>query len=263
MPIADLGHIRLHYQCDGPQDGLPVVLSNGLGTDLRMWDPLLPYLPQGLHVIRYDRRGHGLSDVTPAPYSMGQLVRDTEALLTHLQLSGCVFVGLSLGGMVGQGLAVKRPDLIRAMVLSNTAARIATAEIWQTRIATARGQGLAALCDATMERWFTPEFRTKIDSALWRNMFTATPLEGWTGCAAAIAGTDFYTSTAALRLPVLGIAGDRDGSTPPDLVRETTDLIEGARFALIRRAGHLPHVEQPRAYADALTGFLRAQGLIP
>ena len=263
MQVADLGHIRLHYRSDGPDDGLPLVLSNSLGTDLRMWDPLLPHLPQGLRVIRYDRRGHGLSDVPPAPYSMGQLVRDTEALLDHLGLRDCVFVGLSIGGMVAQGLAVKRPDLIRAMVLSNTAARIATAEIWQTRIATAQAEGVAALCGPTMERWFTPGFRAAPQIALWRNMFTATPLEGWTGCAAAIAGTDFYTSTAALRLPTLGIAGDRDGSTPPDLVRETTDLVDGARFALIRRAGHLPHVEQPRAYADALTGFLRAERLIP
>lgn len=261
MQIADLGHIRLHYRVDGPEDGVPLVLSNSLGTDLRLWDPLLPHLPAGLRIIRYDRRGHGLSDVPAAPYTMGQLVRDTEALLDHLGIRDCVFLGLSIGGMVAQGLAVKRPDLIRAMVLSNTAARISTAEIWQGRIDTARAQGLAALTDATMARWFTPGFHDTPDIALWRNMFNATPLEGWTGCAAAIAGTDFYTSTAALRLPTLGIGGDRDGSTPPDLVRETTELVPGARFELIRRAGHLPHVEQPARYAAILTAFLQDAGL--
>lgn len=262
MQIADIGHIRLHYRIDGPDHGLPVVFSNSLGTDLRLWDPLLPHLPDGLRILRYDRRGHGLSDAPEAPYGMGQLVRDTEGLLDHLGWRDCVFVGLSIGGMVAQGLAVKRPELIRAMVLSNTAARIGTAEMWQDRIKTARAEGLAALTAPTMERWFSPDFRKGPELALWQNMFQATPLEGWTGCAAAIAGSDFYTSTSGLRLPLLGIGADRDASTPPDLVRETTELVQGARFALIRRAGHLPHVEQPEAYAATLTGFLRDSGVI-
>ena len=262
MQIADLGHIHLHFRDDGPRDGLPVVFSNALGTDLRMWEPLLPHLAPGLRVIRYDRRGHGLSDVPEAPYSMGQLVRDTEALLDHLNIRACVFVGLSIGGMVAQGLAVKRPDLIRALVLSNAAARIGTAEIWRDRAALARAQGLSALADATMARWFTAAFRASPDLALWRNMFLSTPVEGWLGCAGAIAGTDFYSTTAGLRLPTLGIAGERDGSTPSDLVRETVDLVQGSEFALLRRAGHLPHVEQPAGYADILNRFLRAQGLV-
>ncbi len=263
MQIADLGHIRLHYHIDGREDGLPVIFSNSLGTDLRMWEPLLPHLPDGLRIIRYDRRGHGLSDVPIPPYTMGQLVSDTEALLDHLAVKACVFVGLSIGGMVAQGLAVKRPDLIRAMVLSNTAARIGTAAIWAERAAMAREEGLSALVDSTMERWFSPEFRKSPALPLWRNMFLATPLQGWVGCAEAIAGTDFYSTTASLRLPALGIAGDRDGSTPPDLVRETIELIDASEFALIRGAGHLPHIEQPQAYAETLTGFLQKNALLP
>ena len=257
MPLADLGEISLNYELTGPEDGVPVVLSNGLGLSLGMWAPLLPYLPENWRILRYDRRGHGGSDVTPPPYTMGQLVRDTEGLLDHLGLRGCAFVGLSLGGMVAQGLAVKRPDLIRALVLSNTAARIATAEIWQTRAKQAREGGLAALLEPSLERWFTPAFRNSPEVALWREMFLSTPLDGWLGGAQAIAGTDFYTTTAALKMPTLGIAGDRDGSTPPDLVRETTDLIAGSEFALIRKSGHLPHVEQPALYADILTRFVQ------
>jgi 3-oxoadipate enol-lactonase len=260
MPVAIVNGIHLHYRDEGPRDGPVMVLSNGLGTDLRMWDPLVPHLPAGLRVIRYDRRGHGLSDVPPAPYSMGLLIRDTEALLDHLGIRDCTFVGLSLGGMVAQGLAVKRPDLVGALVLSNTAARIATAEIWQDRITTAKRDGLAALSDSTLQRWFTAPFRAGPDVALWRNMFEATPLQGWIGGASAIAGTDFYTTTAGLHLPTLGIAGERDGSTPPDLVRETVDLVHGSRFALIRKAGHLPHVEQTGAYLDALRSFLEPLG---
>ncbi len=260
MAIAALDGLHLHYKDTGPRDGRVIVFSNGLGTDLRMWDPLLPHLPAGLRVIRYDRRGHGLSDVPPAPYSMGQLVRDTELLLDHLGVRDCTFVGLSLGGMVAQGLAVKRPDLIGAMVLSNTAARIATSAVWHDRIAVAAKGGVVALADSTMERWFSPAFRTTPELAMWRNLFSATPLQGWTGCAHAIAGTDFYTTTASLHLPTLGIAADRDGSTPPDLVRETIDLIHGAQFTLMRGVGHLPHVEQPDTYAAALRGFLEPLG---
>lgn len=259
MPLADLGTVRLHYTLTGPENGMPVVFSNGLGLNLQMWEPLLPHLPDSWRILRYDRRGHGQSDVTEPPYAMGQLVRDTEALLDHLDIRACAFVGLSLGGMVAQGLAVKRPDLIRALVLSNTAARIGTAELWHDRARLARAGGLAALLDASMERWFTLEFRSSPEAAKWREMFLATPLYGWLGGAAAIAGTDFYTPTAALTMPALGIAGDRDGSTPPDLVRETVDLIQGAEFALIRKAGHLPHVEQPAQYAAILTDFLRRQ----
>lgn len=257
MPRADLHDIRLNYALTGPEDGVPVVLSNGLGTDLRLWDPLLPHLPATWRLLRYDRRGHGRSQVTPPPYAMGQLVRDTENLLDHLGIRACVFVGLSLGGMVAQGLAVKRPDLIRAMVLSNTAARIATKEIWNERARMARAGGLAALLEPSLERWFTPAFRDSPAVDPWRKMFLETPLDGWLGGAAAIAGTDFYTTTAGLRLPVLGIAGDRDGSTPPDLVRETTHLVKGSEFALIRKAGHLPHVEQPARYTEILTGFVQ------
>jgi len=261
MPTAPLNGVDLHYQVTGPEDGLPLVLSNALGCTMDIWDPLLPHLPEGLRVLRYDRRGHGRSGVPQPPYSMGQLVRDTEALLDHLALGPCVFLGLSLGGMVAQGLAIKRPDLIRALILSNTAARIATAEIWRDRAASAGAKGLGALADATMARWFTPRFRATPEFQTWRDMFLATPVDGWVGCAQAIAGTDFYTTTATLRLPCLGIAGDRDGSTPPDLVQETVALIPGAEFALIRHAGHLPQIEKPADYAQAITNFLTRHNL--
>ncbi|HBS50997.1 MAG TPA: 3-oxoadipate enol-lactonase [Rhodobacteraceae bacterium] len=260
MQMADLGDIRLHYREEGPPDGAPVLFVNSLGTDLRLWEPLLPHLPPGLRLIRFDKRGHGLSDCPPGPYAMGALVRDAERLLDHLGERDAVVVGLSIGGMIAQGLAVKRLDLVRGLVLSNTAAKIATPEIWADRIAEARAGGLEALADATMARWFSRDFQARPELALWRNMLTRTPLEGWTGCASAIAGTDFLTPTSGLRLPALGIAGAEDGGTPPDLVRETVDLIPGARYALIRRAGHLPCVEKPEEYGAILTGFLREIG---
>lgn len=262
MQMADLGDVQLHYRIDGDQTGAPVVFCNSLGTDLRLWDAVLPLLPRGLKFIRYDKRGHGLSSLPPGPYSMGALVRDAERLLDHLEIRDCVFVGLSIGGMIAQGLAVKRLDQVRALVLSNTGAKIGTPAMWAERIAQVEAQGIEALADATMQRWFSKAFRATPEIGLWRNMLVRQPAEGYAGCSAAISGTDFYTPTSGLRLPALGIAGDEDGSTPPDLVRETIELIPGSRFQLIRRAGHLPCVEQPQAYAAALTEFFKNTGHI-
>lgn len=260
MKIADLGDVRLHYRIDGDPDGAPIVFANSLGTDLRLWDPILPHLPAGLKIIRYDKRGHGLSTCPPGPYSMGALVRDVEKLLDHLAVKDAMFVGLSIGGMIAQGLAVKRLDLVRAMVLSNTAAKMGTKDMWQDRIDAIKANGLEALADPVMERWFGKDFRTTAELELWRNMLVRQPAEGYAGCCAAIAGTDFYTPTSGLRLPTLGIAGSEDGASPPDLVRETVNLIHGSKFELIRRAGHLPCVEKPAEYAALLTTFLKETG---
>lgn len=262
MQIADLGDVQLHYRVDGDPDGAPIVFANSLGTDLRVWDAVVARLPRGLRIIRYDKRGHGLSSCPPGPYSMGALVRDAERLLDQLEVRDALFVGLSVGGMIGQGLAVKRLDMVRALVLSNTAAKIGTPEMWQQRIAAVREQGIEALADSVMERWFARDFRAKPDLQLWRNMLVQQSREGYAGCCAAIAGTDFYTPTSGLRLPCLGIAGSEDGSTPADLVRETVDLIPGSQFHLIRRAGHIPCVEQPEEYADRLSAFLKETGHI-
>lgn len=262
MPIADLGDVQLNYRIDGPKDGAPLVLCHSLGTSLEIWDDLVALLPSSLRILRYDLRGHGRSSVTPAPYSMGKLIRDAETLLDQLEIRDAVFVGLSIGGMIAQGLAVKRLDQIRALVLSNTAAKIATPAVWEKRMQNVRDAGLEAVSQDTMERWFPKSFRNSAASVRWRDLFVSTPQDGYLGCCAAIAGTDFYTPTAGLRLPTLGIVGTEDGATPPDLVRETVDLIPGAQFALIRRAGHLPCVDQPAAYAQILETFLQETGHI-
>lgn len=262
MNLFDAGDVRLHYRVDGPADGAPVVFANSLGTDMRLWDPILPLLPDGLRIIRWDKRGHGLSTVPSGPYSMGALITDCERLLDHLQVKECVFVGLSIGGMIAQGLAAKRLDLIRALVLSNTGAKIGNPALWDERIAAVHANGVECLADAVMERWFAAEFRAKPELELWRNMLVQQADDGYAGCSAAISGTDFYTTTSGLRLPTLGIAGSEDGSTPPDLVRETTDLVPGSQFHLIRRAGHLPCVEQPQEFAQVLGDFLKSVGHI-
>ena len=256
MNLFATDDVQLHYRDDGDPQGAPVVFANSLGTDLRLWEPILPHLPKGLRIIRYDKRGHGLSSCPKGAYSMGALVREIEALLDHLDVKNCLFVGLSIGGMIAQGLAIKRLDLLRAMVLSNTAAKIGQPAMWDDRIAAVKAGGIEALADSILERWFSDGFRDQPELALWRNMLVRQPDAGYMGCSAAISGTDFYTPTSGLRLPTLGIAGSEDGSTPPDLVRETVELIPGSKFQLMRNAGHLPCVEQPADYAKHLTDFM-------
>lgn len=260
MQVAELTDVRLNYCVEGPDDGAPVVFANSLGTDLRLWNDMLPHLPKGLRLIRYDKRGHGLSSCPRGPYAMGALVRDVEQLLDLLDVRDAVFVGCSIGGLIAQGLAVKRLDQVRAMVLSNTAAKIGTHEMWGDRIATIQDGGVEAIGDATMERWFSKSFRAMPEMQAWRNMLVRQPAEGYCGCASAIAGTDFFTTTSALTLPTLAIAGSEDGATPPDLVRETAELVKGSRFELMRGVGHLPMVEDPNEYAEILGGFLREIG---
>lgn len=260
MQILDLDGLRLHYRDEGDAAGAPIVFANSLGTDLRLWDKVLPLLPNGLRLIRYDKRGHGLSDCPHGPYAMGALVRDAERLMDALKVKGACFVGISMGGLIAQGLATKRPDLVRSLVLSNTATRIGTAEMWATRIEAVRKAGIEPISDGILQRWFPRPFRQTPEFAAWHNMLVRQPAEGYAGCCSAIAGTDFYTTTAALTLPALAIAGAEDGSTPPDLVRETADLIKGSRFALIRGAGHLPCIEKPEEYAAILTQFLKETG---
>lgn len=259
MPPLFLPDLRLNAVLDGPPDGPPLVLLHALGTNLTIWQALVDALPRH-RILRLDMRGHGASDVPPPPYAMGALVRDAERAMLQFGLREAVVVGVSIGGLIAQGLAVKRLDLVRGLVLSNTAARIGTAAQWQARIDQARTKGLAALCAPTMERWLGRGWAENPARPRLEQMVLATDPQGWVGCASAIAGTDFYETTATLRLPTLAIAGANDGSTPPDLVRETAALIPGSRFALIRDAGHLPMVEKPAEYATLLDTFLTGIG---
>jgi 3-oxoadipate enol-lactonase len=253
--LVYLEDLRLNAELSGPEAAPPVVFIHALGTDLSIWDSVVARLPP-LRVLRYDQRGHGRSDVPKPPYGMGTLVRDAERLMDHFRMKDAVVVGLSAGGMVAQGLAVKRLDLVRGLVLSNTAPRISTPEIWADRIDHVRREGLAAVADGVMERMLGRGWRDNPAMPDLRAMLLATDPDGWMGIASAVAGTDFYTTTATLTLPTLAIAGSLDAATPPDMVRETADLIRGSRFHLLRAAGHLPPADQPEAFADALVGFL-------
>jgi len=218
------------------------------------------FLPTRWAARWFDLRGHGASDAPPPPYTMGTMVSDAAAVCDHFGVKDAMMVGLSVGGMVAQGLAVKRPELVRSLVLACTAAKIGNPKLWQDRINAVRAQGLASMADTIIDRWFGKDYRHTPEALPWRDMLASIPVDGYTGVCEAIAGTDFYTPTSGLRIPTLGIAGTEDPSTPADLVRETVDLIPGSQFVLMRRAGHLPCVEQPEAFAGHLRDFIAKTG---
>ena len=230
------------------------MLSHCLGLDHSVWDGVVERLPNN-RCIRYDLRGHGRSDTPVGPYSMGTLISDAETMCDQLALKDVVFIGLSVGGLIAQGLAVKRLDLVRGMVLINTAAKLGQPEPWHARAKAARTDGMAAIAPDTLTRWNAGDDSQRLEE----HLLHANP-EGYAATCEAIAGTDFYTPTSGLGLPTLGLGGTMDKATPPDLVRETTDLIRGSSFHLIRGAGHVAPVTHPGIVADHIRTFLASIG---
>ena len=263
MRFATVNGVVLHYRVEGPPDAPAVVFSNSLGTDFRVWDPLLAHFGQGLRLVRYDKRSHGLSQATPAPYAIDDHIGDLAALLEHLQIESAVVIGLSVGGIIAQGLSGLRPEAIRGLVLCDTAHKIGPPEMWDDRIAAIREGGIEALADPIMARWFSSAFHSDRPEELqgWRNMLVRTPLVGYLGTAEAIRNADMTELARAIRVPTLCLGGSEDGSTPPELVGELASLIPGARFEVIEGAGHLPCVEAPEALAGLIGGFLKETGL--
>ena len=260
MPLIYLQDIRLNAIVEGPAGAPAILFCHALGTDLGLWDGVVQALSPRFRCIRYDARGHGASDVPAPPYAMGALIRDAEKLLEHFGLRDVVVVGCSMGGLVAQGLATKRLDLVGAMVLCNSAAKIGGPALWQARADEVAANGLVAYAPGAMERMFGRNWQDNPAMPAVRAALEATNPQGWIGSAHAIAGADFYTTTAALRLPTLVIAGANDGTTPPDLVRETADLIPGHLWHLMRAVGHLPMVEKPAEFAAVLADFLASIG---
>jgi 3-oxoadipate enol-lactonase len=260
MQFLTINDVTLHYSLIRRRESSrTVVFINSLGTDFRIWDAQVAALTDACSILLYDKRGHGLSDLGNPPYAMEDHVDDLEALIDRLGLTDVVLCGLSVGGMIAQGLAARRPDLVTALVLCDTAHKIGTPEMWRGRMAELRAGGLTALLDGIMERWFTPAFRVPSNPVFAGccNMLLRQDLRGYEGTCAAIADADLTDSTRRLRLPTLCVAGESDLATPPELVRELAGLIAGSEFAVIPGAGHIPGVEQPEIFNGLLQDFLR------
>ncbi|PDT53440.1 MULTISPECIES: 3-oxoadipate enol-lactonase [Sinorhizobium] len=258
MQFTRINDIAIHYRLIGAVAEKPVlVFVNSLGTDFRIWDDLVPRLFDAFAIVLYDKRGHGLSDIGQGPYAIEDHASDLAGLLDRLQVKRAIICGLSVGGLIAQSLYQRRPNLVRALVLADTAHKIGTAEMWDARIAAIEAHGIEAVADAVLERWFTPAFcrRENVAFACYRNMLIRQPVPGYVGTCAAIRNADYTEAAGKISVPVLCVVGDQDGSTPPDLVRSTAGLIPGARFEVIGDAGHIPCIEQPEALAATLREF--------
>jgi 3-oxoadipate enol-lactonase len=261
MPFADVNGGRIHYRWDGSEagrDDAPVLmLSNSLGTDLSMWDPQVPAFAERFRLLRYDRRGHGASAVTPGPYTIEQLGRDVVGLLDELGIDRVAFCGLSLGGMVGMWLGTHAADRIERLVLCNTAAQIGSPDPWNARIEAVRKGGMAAIESGVLARWFTPRFLEQRSPMLGRMRETLLHLspEGYVACCAAVRDMDQREAIARIAAPTLVIAGALDEATPPAEGRFIAERVPGAQYVELD-AAHISNVEASDRFTAAVLGFL-------
>ncbi len=260
-----LQDIYVNYELSGKKGGRVVVLSHSLSSSLLMWDLQVDALSPYFRVLRYDIRGHGKSDAPPGPYTLDLLAQDVIQLLDALDIDRVHFVGLSLGGMIGQSLALNNPHRLKSLALCDTAAVVPgeAQPLWQERIDKAQKEGMGALLEQTMERWFTPSF-LKGNSrmlALIREQLLATPVSGYMGCSEAIRKLDYLDRLSEIKMPTLIMVGEDDPGTPVSASEAAHERISNSKLVILPSARHLSNVEQAEAFNAALLEFLmRVQG---
>jgi 3-oxoadipate enol-lactonase len=259
MPsFAQPRDISLHFDfAVGKVGARPIVFANSLGTDLRIWDDVRRLLNPDIPVLTLDKRGHGLTQ--SGSTDIQTLARDAADMMDHLGLADALICGVSVGGMIAQALAASRKDLVSGLMLCNTGVKIGDVDSWNQRINSVSSNGLDTLADGILERWFSPVWREANPVALagWRAMLTRTAPIGYASVCAAIRDADLSSSTKTLTMPALCVAGGRDGATPPAIVRNLADLIQGADFVCLEDVGHLPCIEAPDQLAVLLNSFYR------
>jgi 3-oxoadipate enol-lactonase len=258
MGFASINGTVLHYRLSGAADGLPLILVNSLGTNFQIWDDLLRPLEQRFRVLAYDKRGHGVSDAPAGPYSLDDHVADLLGLAARCGFRKFAICGISIGGMIAMRTAAQHPDKVVGLVLCDTATRIGTAQMWNDRIAQVRQGGMASIADAVLGRWVSPGYRElrAADFAGWRNVLERCPAEGYVASCATVRDSDLAADLARISAPTRVIVGENDLSTPPELVRQLADAIPGARFELVRGAGHVPSIEQPERLCELICEHL-------
>jgi 3-oxoadipate enol-lactonase len=254
--------ITMNYTIEGPSDAPVVTLSHSLATDLSMWDPQAAALARRYRVLRYDTRGHGGTDAPAAAYSLDQLAADAKALLGALGIQRTHWVGLSMGGMIGQTLALQSPELFSSLSLCDTMSRVPpeAQPLWAERIKMAETQGMEPLVEPTIGRWFTPAFveRAKEVVDRVRAMIRSTPPRGYAGCCHAIAALNLTDRLSAISLPTLIVVGEQDQGTPVAASQVMQERIKGSQLVIIKSASHLSNLEQPDEFTGAVDRFLGA-----
>ena len=250
--------IKLAYRIDGNPNGPTLILSNSLMSSVAMWDDTMPALTEKFRVIRYDKRGHGQSEVTPAPYSIGLLSQDLISLMDALGIAKAHLAGLSMGGMICQYVGANYPERVLSLSLCDTASEMPPRNLWEERFTIARKDGIAGLVDGTIKRWFVAGFpeRESAKIAAVRTMILATPIEGYLGCASAVRDMAQTTMLLKIKAPTLILVGRDD---PACTVEQSTVLhrmIPHASFEIIDNAAHLSNIEQPVEFNRILRAFL-------
>jgi 3-oxoadipate enol-lactonase len=262
MPTATANGVKLNYRLDGPEQGPVLLLANSLATNLSMWEPQVPaFTDAGYRVLRFDKRGHGASAVPAGPYTMEQLAADALGLLDALKIERAHFCGLSIGGMIGQQLGARHGDRFASIALCDTTAFVPDKQSWEQRFAAVRSDGMAAVLDATLERWFTAAGRARLPEVMGkvREMILATPVEGYCGCGAAIRDMDNRPLLAQIQRPTLVLVGRHDPGTTVEAAQYLHEHIPGATLAILDDSAHLCNLEQPEAFNAAVLAHLRRQ----
>ena len=252
--------ISMHYTLNGPASAPVVTLSHSLATNLTMWEPQVSVLAARYRVLRYDTRGHGGTDAPKGAYSLDLLAEDARALLGALGIERTHFIGLSMGGMIGQVLALKHPEMLRSLILCDTSSRIPpeARPMWEERIRTTEQQGMEPHVEPTVGRWFTAPFAAKnpeiVESV--RAMIRQTKPEGYVGCCHAIKALDLTDRLSAVAVPTLIVVGEDDPGTPVAASRAIHERIKGSALVILKSASHLSNIEQSEAFTKALLDFL-------
>jgi 3-oxoadipate enol-lactonase len=257
MSFAQLPDVRMHYELAGPINAPTLVFSNSLGATLSMWDPQWPALQKQFRVLRYDTRGHGQSSVLPGPYAIEQLARDVLALLDALKLDRVYFCGLSMGGQTGMWLALNAPTRLSKLILCDTAAKIGTPEMWNSRIGAVQKGGMKSISTAVMERWFSAAYRAKSPEvvATIKLILESLNPEGYIANCAAVRDFDARETISAVTVPTLVIAGTHDAATTPSDGRYLADRIAGAHYVELD-AAHLSNMEDSVRFTSEVRTFL-------
>lgn len=255
---ARVAGIDIHYELSG--SGPWLTLSHSLAANLGMWDAQLALLNQNFTVLRYDIRGHGETQGTEGPYTLEQLADDIHGLLLHLGVVRTHWVGLSLGGMIGQVLAIRHPEILDHVVIADSTGKAApnAATLWGERAAVARSQGMGALVQPTLSRWFTDPYREANPDvmACIGQGIESTSVAGFAGCCAAISVINTHQGLQQLRIPGLVLVGDQDKATPPAMSEQIHQNWPQSKYLEIKDAAHLSNIEQALAFNHALTEFL-------
>lgn len=264
MGQLKIGSESFNVEIEGPDDAPVLMLSNSLGTDLHMWEPQIAELAKRFRVVRYDSRGHGQSVAGEGPYSIATLGRDALAIMDALDLHQVNWLGLSMGGMVGQWLLAHAPSRINRAVLANTSSHMPDSRPWNARILTVQNEGMNAVAQTVVDRWFTPEFQGRDPAAVERiaTMLRHVPPQGYVAACAAVRDMDLRETIRVIDKPVLVIAGTRDPATPAPLGREIAASIRGAAYVELDTA-HLSNIERPEEFTAAVVKFLTAPIRVP